>query len=181
MAKVFTLSVVADAAITSYVRGKESQAKKDAKLLDILQAEGVVSSMLIAPEKGLDRTVYTGILTAIIMGFDVSKQKLLATPTKGMTDAQKKAKFKVQQSVGGWMGTLKRDLSSREAKAKAAEAAEAAEAAGEEVEKEAKSTFESRLKRDLTKYIAQIEKLEGAQFTVIKMLELLRSASALIK
>jgi hypothetical protein len=181
MAKVFKLSVVADAAITSYVKGKIGQEKKDGKLLDILQAEGVVSGMLVAPEKGADRTVYDGILAAIIMGFEANKQKLLASPTKGMSDSQKKAKFKVQQSVGGWMGTLKRDLVGREAKAKAAEAAEAAEAAGEEVEKEAKSTFESRLKRDLTKYIAQIEKLEGAQFAVVDMLKYLKSASALIK
>jgi hypothetical protein len=177
MAKLFKLSVVADAAITSYVKGKEGQEKRDGKLLDIMQAEGMTSGMLKAPEKGQDRTVYAGILTAITMGFAVSKQNLLTAPTKGMTDAHKKAKRAAQMSLGAYVGNIKRDLLAREAKAAAAAAAEA----GEEVEKEAKSTFESRLKRDLTKYIAQIEKLEGAQFTVTKMLDYLRNASALIK
>jgi hypothetical protein len=37
------------------------------------------------------------------------------------------------------------------------------------------------LKRDLAKYIAQIEKLEASSFPVVDMLKHLKSASALIK
>jgi len=48
-------------------------------------------------------------------------------------------------------------------------------------EGEAVASFEARLKRDLTKYIAQIEKGEAFEFTVIDMLKYLKSASALIK
>jgi hypothetical protein len=175
MAKVFKLTVEADAAITSYVKGREGQAKRDSKLLDILQAEGLVSSMLTSPKEGEDRTLFDGIKAAIVMGFAVGKQNLLTIKAK--TAVQKKGKREAQQSIGAYVGALKRDLANREAKAARA----AAEEAGEEVEKEAKSTFESRLKRDLTKYIAQIEKLEGAQFTVVDMLKYLKSASALIK
>ena len=43
------------------------------------------------------------------------------------------------------------------------------------------ASFESRLKRDLTKYIAQIEKLEAAKFSVIDMLKYLKLANVLIK
>ena len=168
MAKVAKLSGEVATLITSYVKAGEAKAKKDAKLLDILQAEGIESRMLVAPKEGQDRTLFDGIKVAVIAGFDAGKRKLLDMPTKGMSETQKKAKFKVQQSVGGWMGTLKRDLAKREGKEESDGAS-------------TKSTFESRLKRDLTKYIAQIEKLEGAQFTVTKMLDYLRNASALIK
>jgi uncharacterized linocin/CFP29 family protein len=175
MAKLFKLSVVADAAITSYVKGREGQAKRDGKLMDILQAEGLVSSMLIAPKEGEDRTLFDGIKAAIVMGFTAGKQNLLTIKAK--TAAQKKAKRTAQQDIGAYVGNLKRDLANRESIAARA----AAEEAGEEVDKEAKSTFESRLKRDLTKYIVQIQGLKGAQFTVDEMLKHLRSASALIK
>jgi hypothetical protein len=172
MAEVFTLSVEANEAITSYVKGHEAQTKRDGKLLDILQAEGIQSSMLVAPRGDEDRTLYDAIKASVVAGFDATKRKLLEMPTKGLSDGQKKAKFKVQQSVGGWMGTLRRDLATREA-------AESAESGEDKTD--TKSTFESRLKRDLTKYIAQIQALKGAQFTVVEMLNHLRSASALIK
>lgn len=169
MSKITKLSVEATEAITSYVKGHEAQAKRDGKLLDILQAEGVQSSMLVAPKGDADRTLYDAIKASVVAGFDATKRKLLEMPTKGMSDAQKKAKSKAQQSIGGWIGTLKRDLAKRE------EVESADNAPG------TKSTFEARLKRDLTKYIAQIEKLEGAKFPVVDMLKYLKSANVLIK
>ena len=42
------------------------------------------------------------------------------------------------------------------------------------------ASFEARLKRDITKYIAQIEKGEAFEFPVVEMLKHLKSASALI-
>ena len=169
MAKVFTLSVEANEAITSYVKGKESQAKKDVKLLDTLQAEGIQSSMLVAPKGDADSSFYNAIKASVVAGFDATKRKLLEMPTKGMSEAQKKAKRDAQQSIGAYIGNIRRDLAKREA----VENADSAPSP--------QSTFESRLKRDLTKYIAQIEKLEGAKFPVVEMLKYLKSANVLIK
>jgi hypothetical protein len=169
MSKVFKLSVEANEAITSYVKGKESQAKKDVKLLDTLQAEGITSDMLRAPAKGADSAFYDSFKIAVVAGFDAGKRKLLEAPTKGMSEVQKKAKREAQQSIGAYVGNIRRDLAKRE---------EVGSAGGAPNKK---STFESRLKRDLAKYIAQIQALKGAAFPVDEMIKYLKSANALIK
>jgi hypothetical protein len=169
MSKVIKLSVEAGEAIASYVKGHEGQEKRDKKLLDILQAEGIQSSMLVAP-KGEDSAFYDAIKVAVIAGFDATKRKLLDTPAKGMSDAQKDAKRKAQQSIGAYIGNIRRDLAKREEVG-----------AGESGAPNKKSTFEARLKRDLSKYIAQIQALKGAAFPVDEMIKYLKSANALIK
>jgi hypothetical protein len=95
----------------------------------------------------------------------VKVQTLLAKDTKTLDDDAKKVKKMWQQQIGSRMTDLKNGLAKRE---------------NPEGEK-ATASFESRLKRDLTKYIAQIEKGEAFSFTVIDMLKYLKSASALIK
>jgi hypothetical protein len=165
------LSVEAIEAITSYVKGEIAHDKRTSKFLDVLQAEGIRSDMLKAPAKGADSSFYDAFKASVIAGFDAGKRKLLETPTKGMSDSQKKAKREAQQSIGAYIGNIRRDLTKRES-----------EGEGEgEGEGNPTSTFESRLKRDLAKYIAQIEKLEAAKFPVIDMLKYLKSAIVLIK
>jgi hypothetical protein len=95
-------------------------------------------------------------------------QTLLVKETKTLDDDAKKAKKYWQQQIGSKMKDLKNGLAKRE---KIEDGDE-----GEGV-----ATFEARLKRDLTKYIAQIEKGEAFEFTVVDMLKYLKSASALIK
>ena len=170
MAKLAKLSVEVAAIITAHVKGEESHDKKNVKFTDTLRAEGITAESLKAPAKGADSAFYDSFKVAVVAGFDAAKRKLLDMPTKGMSDTQKDAKRKAQQSIGARIGDIRRLLEVSEKKA-----------AGVEGAPGKKSSFESRLKRDLAKYIAQIEKLEGAQFTVTKMLDYLRNASALIK
>lgn len=169
MSKVFKLSVEVATLVTSYVKGEIAHDKRTSKFLDVLQAEGVRSDMLKAPAKGADSAFYDSFKVAVVAGFDAPKRKLLDTPTKGMSEAQKDAKRKAQQSIGAYIGNIRRDLLKRESEGEG------------EGEGNPTSTFEARLKRDLTKYIAQIEKLEGAKFPVVDMLKYLKSASVLIK
>jgi hypothetical protein len=160
-----TVSNVAREAIGSFVGTSAKADKAKVKTLDILQAEGFVSTDFVAPDKGKDRALYDGLKAAVIFGFEVKVQTLLAKDTKTLDDDAKKVKKMWQQQIGSRMTDLKNGLAKRE---------------NPEGEK-ATASFESRLKRDLTKYIAQIEKGEAFSFTVIDMLKYLKSASALIK
>ena len=160
-----TVSNVAREAIGSFVGASAKADKTKVKTLDVLQAEGFVSTDFVAPDKGKDRALYDGLKAAVIFGFEVKVQTLLAKDTKTLDDDTKKVKKMWQQQIGSRMTDLKNGLAKRE---------------NPEGEKETAS-FESRLKRDLTKYIAQIEKGEAFSFTVIDMLKYLKSASALIK
>lgn len=171
MAKLAKLSVEVAAIITAHIKGEVAHDKKNVKFTDVLRGEGVTSAMLKAPAKGADSAFYDSVKVAVVAGFDATMRKLLDMPAKGMSDSQKKSKREAQQRIGAKIGNIRRLLEVSEAKEDAA--------AGGTPDK--KSTFESRLKRDLAKYIAQIEKLEGAQFTVVDMLKYLKSASALIK
>ena len=160
-----TVSNVAREAIGSFVGTSAKADKAKVKTLDVLQAEGFVSTDFVAPDKGKDRALYDGLKAAVIFGFEVKVQTLLAKDTKTLDDDAKKVKKMWQQQIGSRMTDLKNGLAKRE---------------NPEGEK-ATASFESRLKRDLTKYIAQIEKGEAFSFTVIDMLKYLKSASALIK
>jgi hypothetical protein len=139
------------------------------KTLDVLQSEGLVSADFVSPEKGQDRALYDSLKAAVVFGFEVKVQTLLVKETKTLDDDAKKALKKYwQQQIGSKMKDLKNGLAKRE-KIEDGE------------EGEGVATFEARLKRDLTKYIAQIEKGEAFEFTVVDMLKYLKSASALIK
>ena len=163
-----TVSNVARDAIGSFVNTSVKTDKVKVKTLDILQSEGLVSADFVSPEKGQDRTLYDGLKAAVIFGFEVKVQTLLVKETKTLDDDAKALKKYWQQQIGSKMKDLKNGLAKRE---KIEDGDE-----GEGV-----ATFESRLKRDLTKYIAQIEKGEAFEFTVVDMLKYLKSASALIK
>jgi hypothetical protein len=156
-----TVSNVAREAIGSFVGTSAKADKTKVKTLDILQAEGFVSTDFVAPDKGKDRALYDGLKAAVISGFEVKVQTLLAKETKTLDDDAKALKKKWQQQIGSRMKDLKNGLAKRE---------------NPEGEK-ATASFEARLKRDLTKYIAQIEKGEAFSFTVIDMLKYLKSAS----
>jgi hypothetical protein len=159
------VSNVAREAIGSFVGASAKADKTKVKTLDVLQAEGFVSTDFVAPAKGKDRALYDSLKAAVIFGFEARVQTLLAKDTKTLDDDAKKVKKMWQQQIGSRMTDLKNGLAKRE---------------NPEGEK-ATASFEARLKRDLTKYIAQIEKGEAFSFTVIDMLKYLKSASVLIK
>jgi type IV secretory pathway VirJ component len=155
---------VAREAIGSFVGASAKADKTKVKTLDVLQAEGFVSTDFVAPDKGKDRALYDSLKAAVVLGFEVRFQTLLAKDTKTLDDDAKALK-KTGNSRSVRMTDLKNGLAKRE---------------NPEGEK-ATASFEARLKRDLTKYIAQIEKGEAFSFTVIDMLKYLKSASVLIK
>jgi hypothetical protein len=163
-----TVSNVAREAIGSFVGASAKADKAKVKTLDVLQSEGLVSADFVSPEKGQDRALYDGLKAAVVFGFEVKVQTLLVKETKTLDDDAKKAKKYWQQQIGSKMKDLKNGLAKREK-------------IEDGDEGEAVATFESRLKRDLTKYIAQIEKGEAFEFTVVDMLKHLKNASALIK
>ena len=164
------VSNVARDAIGSFVGASAKADKAKVKTLDILQSEGLTSADFVSPEKGQDRALYDGLKAAVVFGFEVKVQTLLVKETKTLDDNAKTLKKYWQQQIGSKMKDLKNGLAKREKTED-----------GDEGEGEGVATFESRLKRDLTKYIAQIEKGEAFEFTVIDMLKYLKSASALIK
>jgi hypothetical protein len=159
------VSIVARDAIGSFVGASAKADKTKVKTLDVLQAEGFVSTDFIAPDKGKDRALYDSLKAAVVLGFEVRFQTLLAKDTKTLDDNAKALKLYWQRQIGSKMTDLKNGLAKRE---------------NPEGGK-ATASFEARLKRDLTKYIAQIEKGEAFSFTVIDMLKCLKSASVLIK
>jgi|TARA_R110000803_G_C11813781_1_gene301033 hypothetical protein len=166
-----SVSNVVRAAIGSFVGQSLKTDKTKVKTLDVLQAEGLVSTDFIAPAKGEDRTLYEALKVAVVAGFEVKVQALLVKDVKTLDDDTKKLRKEWQQQIGSKMKDIKNGLAKREAPEKVE-----GEGEGEGV-----ATFESRLKRDLCKYIAQIEKGEAFEFTVIEMLKHLKNASALIK
>ena len=159
-------------AIGQFVGASAKADKAKVKTLDVLQAEGLVSTDFIAPKKGQDRTLYDSLKAAVVAGFDAKVQALLLKDTKTLNEDTKKVKREWQQQIGSKMKDLKNGLAKREKVVSEGEG---------EGEGEGVATFESRLKRDLTKYIAQIEKGEAFEFPAVDMLKYLKSASALIK
>ena len=164
-----SVSNVARVAIGSYVGQTVKTGKAKVKTLDVLQAEGLYSVNFVAPAKGEERALYDSLKAAVVSGFEAKVQALLLKDVKTLDDSAKVDRKYWQQQIGAGMKDIKNGLAKREAPEKG------------EGEGENEATFESRLKRDLCKYIAQIEKGEAFEFTVIDMLQHLKSASALIK
>ena len=139
------------------------------KAADALQAQGITSEMIVAPKKGEDRTLYAEVCAAVIMGFTQTVQDLLVKETKSLNETQKSDKRYWQQQVGSKVKDLRNMLARRES------ASEGGDGANE------KSTLESRIKRDLAKYIAQLEKVESFKGNVVDLIADLKSAIARIK
>jgi hypothetical protein len=180
MTKVFKLSAATLTAIKADV-SKDLLAKRaGVKVIDSLVADGITHTMMVAPEKGADRTFYASLEKAVVAGFTASAQAMLGADVKTLADidegkakANRETKCKVnrrywQQQIGSKIKDYRNAVEKRNAPTDEGGASNT-------------TTFEARLKRDLTKYIAQIEKLESAPFNVPDMLKYLKSASALIK
>lgn len=152
--------------------------KAKTKAADSLIADGVTSEQLKAPKKDQDRSLYDAIGRAVVTGFSVAAQAMLAADIKSLAgigdDAAlnrdrkcKENRRYWQQQIGSKIGDLRAALARREV---------------DESESEGKSsTLESRIKRDLAKYVAQLEKVESFKGDVVSLLKTLRSASAYIK
>lgn len=102
-------------------------------------------------------------------GFTAYDQSLLQKESKSLSAVQKVLKAEVIREVGSLIKDIMNSLKRRENN-------EAAKS-----EPEGKSTLEARLKRDLAKYVAQLQKVESFKGDVVSLLKVLKSASAYIK
>jgi len=163
------ISSIIATAIGQYVGASVKTDKIKVKVVDTLVSEGITSEMLVAPKKGEDVVFYGSVKAAVVAGFASNVQALLDKDTKTLSDSQKSDKRYWQQQIGSKIKDLRNALVKRESQ-------------GEEGEARGNvASFEARLKRDLAKYIAQIEKGEAFEFAVVEMLKHLKSASVLIK
>ena len=163
------LTVETSNAIASGVSKSLAGQRAMNKAADALQAQGIMSEMLVAPKKGEDRTLYAEVCAAVIMGFTQTVQDLLVKETKSLNETQKADKRYWQQQIGSKVKDLRNMLARRES------ASEEGDGANE------KSTLESRIKRDLAKYVSQLEKVESFKGNVVDLIADLKSAIARIK
>jgi hypothetical protein len=102
--------------VTAATKTIEAKEKSLIKPLDALYADGMRSVDFKAPAKGLDRTDYVNLKTAVVAAFTVAERKLLVADTKSMNDATKALKKTIQQKIGARMGDIARLLKAREPK-----------------------------------------------------------------
>jgi hypothetical protein len=110
---------VTAAVITAAVSAVEGAARKMQGAADTLHAEGIKSTDFISPKsKGGESTateaLFEQINAAIVAGFTARVQKLLAAPTKALSDADKSDKRYWQQQIGARRNDFKRALEKRE-------------------------------------------------------------------
>ena len=155
------------------------------KAADALQAQEVTSDMMYAPkDKNADRSFYDSLCASVVMGFAKSVQELLQKPAKSLRKTSEPSPSKMEQTTGDkryWeqqIGSKVKDL--RNMIERRAER-EANGEDGEDGEEEETSTLESRIKRDLAKYVAQLEKVEAFDGDLIGLQNDLKSAIARIK
>jgi hypothetical protein len=110
------------ALITSTVAAVEGASRKLASTADTLHAAGVPSTHFISPKsKDGGSTVtpedFDALNAAIVAGFTVAVQKLMAAPTKSLQDVDKAEKRYWQQQIGARRNDFKRALEKREGRA----------------------------------------------------------------
>jgi hypothetical protein len=174
------ISAVAATAIKSYVDKSITASRAMSKVVDALVADGIEPEMLMAPKKDQDRVFYDSVCDAVVLGFVSTIQDLLLKETKSLkkTDGPSESKLEHttgnkrywQQQIGSKVKDIRKSLTSRLAKND--EESDGANST---------STLESRLVRDLGKYVAQLQKVEGFNGDVAGVIKDLQSAIARIK
>ena len=165
-----TVSKQTSSIIAQAVAKKLAADKSTSLVVDSLQADGVEPEMMRAPKKDADRTFYASLESAVVAGFTATAQGLLKKETKTLTDQQKSDKRYWQQQIGSKIKDFRNALQRRLNQ-------------GEEGEGGAgnTSTLEARIKRDLTKYVAQLEKVEQFSGNVVELVKCLKSALVYVK
>ena len=171
--KTVALSTVARDAIADAVSKTLAGDRAMSKAADALQADGVKAAMLYAPKEGADRTFYESVQAAVVMGFSKTIQDLIVKNTKTLSEEKKAEKRYWIQQKGSKTNDLRDMLERREAYAKA----QAEGSSGANV----RSTLESRILRDLAKYLKQLGEVENFKGDLLGLQKDLKSAIARIK
>ena len=106
-------------AITAAVAAVEGASRKMASSIDALVSAGMRSTDFISPKSkdGLSTASpesFEAINAAIVAGFSARVQKLLAAPTKALSETDKSDKRYWQQQIGARRNDFKRALEKRE-------------------------------------------------------------------
>jgi hypothetical protein len=105
--------------ITQGVAAVASATRKMASSIDALHAGGMRSTDFISPKSKDGASTsspeqFEAINVAIVAGFTAAVQKLMAAPTKALSDADKAEKRYWQQQVGARRNDFQRGLAKRE-------------------------------------------------------------------
>lgn len=158
-------------AITSVVSATENVKGKTSKMVDLLVARGVTSSMLDKPkDKKADnpnKELHFGINVAIIKGLPIEWQSLISKDTKTLSQADKDTKRYAQQQVGSYYGKIKRALVEHE----------------NPNSKGARHTRPAieRIKQALNDALEIAQKIEEANFNVAKFGQDVKALIAMVK
>tara|TARA_R100000005_G_C4993573_1_gene200589 strand:- start:48 stop:557 length:510 start_codon:yes stop_codon:yes gene_type:complete len=101
--------------VTAHAKAAGKTESLMAKACDAMIADKITVAMFSKKTDDSDRAedFRNGLKAAIIASFKVADQRLLDTPTKGLSDAKKAQKRYLQQQIGGRANDYKRGLARR--------------------------------------------------------------------
>ena len=120
--QVQSLPVEIASKVTSTTQKKLSGDRAVTSLVDTLHKAKIPSTHLISPKPKGDKPSqstasqqwFDEFNAAIVLGFSATTQRILAAPTKSLTEAQKLSKRYWQQQIGAIRGDFKKSLEKRE-------------------------------------------------------------------
>lgn len=142
--------------------------KRWVKAADMLRSEGVTADML-----GSDKDFRAQFKEQVVLlSFTKTEQAIMAKPQTSLSDEEKVTRRWLQQQMGNRLARVTQYVAKAEREEELSDEDRGAQRA---------ATLETRLKRDITKWIEKLERQEGTTFPLAEMLKALRTASALIK
>ena len=136
-----------------------------AKACDAMIADGITVTMFSKKTDDSDRAedFRNGLKAAIVASFTAADQRLLDTPTKGLSDNKKAHKRYMQQQIGARVNDYKRGLQRR------------LDGGGKGADQN-RTTDRTFVEERLTAIIKRCEKAEDATFDVVSVIEACRVA-----
>lgn len=151
--------------VTAHAKGAKKAGSLLAKACDAMVADKVTIAMFSKKTDDSDRAedFRNSLKVAIIASFTKADQRLLDTPTKGLSPARKKQKREVQMQIGARTNDYKRGLQRR------------LDGGGKGADQN-RTTDRTFVEERLTAIIKRCEKAEDAGFDVVAVIETCRAA-----
>ena len=173
------------AAITSLMKATEAVNLKRESVIDTLRGAGIKSTDFISPKSKKSTStpeLYAAFKAAIVKGFPAAKRKLLTAPKGSLSKEQMVLRREHQQSIGGHMGSFKRDIENKEpegiAKAKAKK--EAGRAAQQPTGQAKAAGSAAKVLESLQQAAKRAQAIEEPEFDVVELVNLLAKAQQII-
>ncbi len=150
--------------VTAHAKAAVKSEGLMAKACDAMIADNVTVAMFSKKTDDSDRAedFRNGLKAAIVASFKVADQRLLDTPTKGLSDNKKAHKRYMQQQIGARTNDYKRGLKRR------------LEGGGKGADN--RTTDRTFVEERLTAIIKRCEKAEDPTFDVVSVIETCRVA-----